>query len=93
MRTDQLPIHGNPEIMGGTPDFETLAAPDFDPRQVHASVIDFHFRLPGRRGLCVKVVFPLPNGNAIVLMQPEAHPDGSFPVVSAGRRYRQVTAD
>ena len=47
MRTDQLPIHGNPEIMGGTPDFETLAAPDFDPRQVHASVIDFHFRTAG----------------------------------------------
>lgn len=43
--------------------------------------------VPGRRGPCVKVVFPLPNGNAIVLMRPEAHPDGSFSVVSEGERF------
>ncbi|MBI1734759.1 MAG: hypothetical protein HYR51_06260 [Candidatus Rokubacteria bacterium] len=43
--------------------------------------------LPGRRGMCVKVVFPLPNGNAIVLMRPVAHDDGSLTVVSAGRRF------
>jgi hypothetical protein len=43
--------------------------------------------VPGRRGLCVKVVFPLPNGNAIVLMRPQAHADGSFSVVSAGSRF------
>ncbi len=43
--------------------------------------------VPRRRGLCVKVVFPLPNGNAMVLMRPEAHPDGSFSVVSAGREF------
>jgi hypothetical protein len=43
--------------------------------------------IPGRQGLCVKVVFPLPNGNAIVLMRPEVHPDGSLSVVSAGRRF------
>jgi hypothetical protein len=43
--------------------------------------------VPGRRGACVKVVFPLPNGNAIVLMRPEAHPDGSFSVISAGNRF------
>jgi hypothetical protein len=30
------------------------------------------------------VVFPLPNGNAIVLMRPIAHRDGSLSVVSAG---------
>jgi hypothetical protein len=40
--------------------------------------------VPGRPGTCVKVVFPLPNGNAIVLMRPVANPDGSFTVVSAG---------
>jgi len=40
--------------------------------------------VPGRPGACVKVVFPLPNGNAIVLMRPEAHADGSLSVVSAG---------
>lgn len=43
--------------------------------------------VPGREGLCVKVVFPLPNGNAIVVMRPEVHPDGSLSVVSAGRRF------
>ena len=43
--------------------------------------------LPGRPGACVRVVFPLPNGNAMVLMRPEAHGDGSFSVVSAGRRF------
>jgi hypothetical protein len=40
--------------------------------------------VPRRIGLCVKVAFPLPNGNAIVLMRPEAHPDGSLSLVSAG---------
>lgn len=43
--------------------------------------------VPRRSGLCVKVVFPLPNGNAMVLMRPEAHQDGSFSVVSAGREF------
>lgn len=36
---------------------------------------------------CVKVVFPLPNGNAIVVMKPVAHPDGSFTVASSGNRF------
>jgi len=44
-------------------------------------------RVPGYEFPCVKVVFPLPNGNAIVLMKPETHPDGSFSVASAGRRF------
>lgn len=38
----------------------------------------FLCRIPGWSGLCVKVVFPLPKGNAIVLMRPEVHDDGSF---------------
>ena len=33
---------------------------------------------------CVKVTFPLPNGNAMVIMRPEVHPDGSLTLVSAG---------
>ena len=41
--------------------------------------------VPGHTGLLVRVVFPLPNGNAIVLMRPEVHPDGSFSVTSAGK--------
>jgi hypothetical protein len=44
-------------------------------------------QVPGCRGACIKVVFPLPNGNAIVLMRPEHHADGSLTVVSAGRRF------
>jgi len=40
--------------------------------------------MPGHPGPCVKVVFPLPNGNAIVLMKPASHPDGSLSLTSAG---------
>jgi hypothetical protein len=43
--------------------------------------------IPSRAGLCVKVVFPLPNGNAIILMRPQAHDDGSFSVVSSGNGF------
>ncbi|HEX3892578.1 MAG TPA: hypothetical protein VHW46_08400 [Terracidiphilus sp.] len=43
--------------------------------------------VPGFDGICVKVVFPLPNGNAIVLMKPESHADGSFSLLSAGERF------
>jgi hypothetical protein len=43
--------------------------------------------VPGHDGPCVRVVFPLPNGNAVVLMRPEARPDGSLLLVSAGRGF------
>ena len=36
---------------------------------------------------CVRVVFPLPNGNAMVLMRPIANPDGSLTLVSAGKTF------
>jgi hypothetical protein len=36
---------------------------------------------------CVRVVFPLPNGNAQVIMRPETHADGSLTLVSAGERF------
>jgi hypothetical protein len=42
---------------------------------------------PGHPGPCVKVVFPLPNGSAVVIMRPESDPDGSFTVRSAGVRF------
>ena len=32
--------------------------------------------IPGHAGPCIKVVFPLPNGNAIILLRPRADPDG-----------------
>ncbi|HXV64936.1 MAG TPA: hypothetical protein VEK15_29835 [Vicinamibacteria bacterium] len=41
-------------------------------------------RVPGYDGVCLKVVFPLPNGNALVIMRPEAHPDGSLSLISQG---------
>ena len=40
--------------------------------------------LPGREGRFVKVVFPLPDGSATVVLRPENRPDGSFALVSAG---------
>ncbi|MBI2688201.1 MAG: hypothetical protein HYX27_18000 [Acidobacteria bacterium] len=43
--------------------------------------------VPGFAGRCVKVVFPLPNGNAIVIMRPEVHKDGSLVLRSAGREF------
>jgi hypothetical protein len=43
--------------------------------------------VPGHPSPCVKVVFPLPNGNAVVIMRPEVHPDGSFSVTSAGEAF------
>jgi hypothetical protein len=41
-------------------------------------------RVPNHAGPCVRVVFPLPNGNAIVIMRPVARDDGSLLLVSAG---------
>jgi hypothetical protein len=43
--------------------------------------------LPGHADPCVKVVFPLPNGNAVVIMRTEWRADGSFVVTSAGDRF------
>ena len=36
---------------------------------------------------CVKVSFPVPNGSATVFLRPEARPDGSFRLLSRGRRF------
>lgn len=44
-------------------------------------------RVPGYAGACVKVVFPLPNGNAVVLMRPTPTGDGSLAIVSSGARF------
>jgi len=40
--------------------------------------------IPGCKSPCVKVVFPLPNGRAIVLMKTEALSDGSVSLRSTG---------
>jgi len=44
-------------------------------------------RVPNFDGACVKVVFPLPNGNAIVIMYPQSEADGSFLLTSSGSGY------
>jgi hypothetical protein len=44
-------------------------------------------RIPHYDGECVKVVFPLPNGNAIVIMRPVVHEDGSLSVISHGEHF------
>jgi hypothetical protein len=43
--------------------------------------------IPGHDGPCVKVVFPLPNGNATILLRPRVDADGGFSLVSDGRRF------
>lgn len=42
-------------------------------------------RPAGFPGRCMKVVFPLPNGNATVIMKPQNNTDGSLTLVSSGR--------
>ena len=44
-------------------------------------------RVPGYESPCVKVAFPLPNGNATVFMKPKAEPDGSLVLESVGKRF------
>lgn len=39
------------------------------------------------RGPLIKVVFPLPNGNAIILLRPQVLPNGGFSLVSDGKRF------
>jgi hypothetical protein len=44
-------------------------------------------RIPGHPSPCVKVVFPLPNGYAIVLMKAESDADGSLSLQSRGNNF------
>jgi hypothetical protein len=44
-------------------------------------------RPPLAAGPCVKVTFPLPNGNASVFLEPRARPDGSLELVSAAQHF------
>jgi hypothetical protein len=41
--------------------------------------------VPGHAGPCVKVVFPLPNGNAIVVLRPRVDADGGLSLLCDGR--------
>jgi hypothetical protein len=42
---------------------------------------------PGCPSRCVKVVFPVPRGNATVLLRPEYGADGRFRLMSLGKRF------
>jgi hypothetical protein len=42
---------------------------------------------PSLKVPCMKVVFPMPNGNATVLLRPELLPDGSLLLDSSGRHF------
>lgn len=44
-------------------------------------------KLPGFEAVCVKVVFPLPNGNAVVVMKAELADDDSLLLSSVGERF------
>jgi hypothetical protein len=44
-------------------------------------------RVPGHSSPCIKVVFPLPNGSAIVIMRPDLQDDGSLLLCSEGRSF------
>jgi hypothetical protein len=43
-------------------------------------------QIPGEEGPCVKVVFPLPNGNAMIFLRPRVDANGGLSLVSDGRR-------
>ncbi len=44
-------------------------------------------RVPGWSGTCLRVAFPLPNGNALVIMKPVLHEDGSLSLISGGEGF------
>jgi len=47
-------------------------------------------KVPAHPSPCVKVVFPMPNGNATVLLRPEIAEDGSFLLDSSGKGFGDV---
>jgi len=44
-------------------------------------------RVPGHTDPCVQVAFPLPTGNALVILRPSVEPDGALTVTSSGRTF------
>jgi hypothetical protein len=43
--------------------------------------------IPGHHNPCVQVTFPLPTGNALVILRPTVDADGALTVTSAGRGF------
>lgn len=44
-------------------------------------------RVPGFSGPCIKVVFPLPTGNGIVILKPSVDSEGALTMTSAGHAF------
>jgi hypothetical protein len=44
-------------------------------------------RVPGLNRPCIRVCFPLPNGNALVFLRPDVRPDGTLTVTSWGEAF------
>ncbi|KAA5546923.1 hypothetical protein FYK55_00415 [Roseiconus nitratireducens] len=100
-RVDQLnfPLDGLDTAYGITSEIILLRKPDGEIRYTGwfrklargGQVIYTGFYMtqdvPGVEGACVKVVFPMPNGNATVILRPQ-HDDGDgFRLVSAGHSF------
>lgn len=47
-------------------------------------------QIPAWPSRCVKVVFPMPNGNATVILRPENGPDGEFRLDTSGKGFGDV---
>jgi hypothetical protein len=47
-------------------------------------------RVPLERAACVKVVFPMPNGNATVILRAKLDPDGALILDSSGRQFGEA---
>lgn len=99
-RMEQLnfPMYPLETARGMTSDIEQLV--DADGRVVYTSWLRrnrgtdrviysgfYSTTCPPGGGPCVKTVFPVAGGNATVLLRPEVDADGSFRLVSAGRRF------
>ena len=64
--------------------FRTLAA---DKTRVLYTGFYMTKSVPGERAPCVKVVFPMPNGNATVVLRPTVGDDGSLILDSSGGKF------
>ncbi len=83
MRSDVIPLvdaNGDMQAAGW---LRRLAA---DGTVVYAGVYQ-DMQPPGHDSPCVKTVFPLPRGNVIAVLRPEAGADGSLRLASKGRRF------
>jgi hypothetical protein len=68
--------------------FRTLIS-DAEPRVLYTGFY-MTARVPDERAPCVKVVFPMPSGNATVILRAKLGPDGALILDSSGRRFGEA---